>query len=223
MKRGLFNYLLEVGLAGSGKMMESYRLEKGHLIYQPPQRITPIFEIASGSVKIGSYSPTGEEVCYDILKPGDFFGNLNCLEGQFSEFAKTLSPVELRAYDADFFKETIYNNPELAAWFFKELVRRWCRAEDRLYAVRSLDAAEKVKRILPYFQDQITDPSGQTNPLLKLITFQDLADLTGLTRQTVSKVMRVNRVRQGNLTPTFPQNSRESGALHTNNHLKVMH
>lgn len=192
MKHGPFKYLLEEGLTGSGIMMESYRLEKGHLIYQPPQRITPIFEIVSGAVRIGSYSPEGEEVCYDILKPGDFFGNLNCLGGQFSEFAKTLSPVKLRAYDVDFFKETIYNNPKLAAWFFKELVRRWCRAEDRLFAVRSLDATEKVKRILPYFQDQITDPDGKTNPLLKLITFQDLADLTGLTRQTVSKVMQVD-------------------------------
>jgi CRP-like cAMP-binding protein len=195
MKHGPFTYLLEEVLEGSGKMMESYHLEKGHLIYQPPQRITPIFEIVSGAVRIGSYSPAGEEVCYDILKPGDFFGNLNCLGGQFSEFAKSLTPVELRAYDADFFKETIYNNPKLSAWFFKELVRRWCRAEDRLYAVRSLDAAEKIKRILPYFQDQITDSSGKTNPLLKLITFQDLADLTGLTRQTVSKVMRVDVLR----------------------------
>jgi CRP-like cAMP-binding protein len=195
MKRGPYHYLLEESMAGGGKLIEGIIYEKNHLIYQPPQRITPIFEIVSGAVRIGSYSPAGEEVCYDILKPGDFFGNLNCLGGQFSEFAKSLTPVELRAYDADFFKETIYNNPKLAAWFFKELVRRWCRAEARLYAVRSLDAAEKVKRILPYFQEQITDPSGKTSPLLKLITFQDLADLTGLTRQTVSKVMRIDILR----------------------------
>lgn len=165
-------------------------MDKGHLIYRPPQRITPIFEIVAGAVKIGSYSPEGVEVCYDILKPGDFFGNLQYLNGQFSEFAKTLTTAEFRAYDPDFFKHLVTHQPILSEWFCRELVSRWCRAEDRLYAVRSLDATEKIKRILPYFQKQITDASGKTFHLLKLTTFQDIADLTGLTRQTVSKVMQ---------------------------------
>jgi CRP-like cAMP-binding protein len=195
MKNGPFNYLIEAGIEVSGKLMESVHLEKGHLIYQPPQRITPIYEIISGAVKIGSYSPQGEEVCYDILKPGDFFGNLQYLNGQFSEFAKTLSTAELRAYDPDFFKQLVTNQPILSEWFFKELVSRWCRAEDRLFAVRSLDPTEKVKRILPYFQNQITDADGKTFNLRKMVTLQDIADLTGLTRQTVSKVLQEDLMR----------------------------
>lgn len=195
MKTGPFNYLIEEGIEISGKLMESLHLEKGHLIYQPPQRITPIYEILSGAVKIGSYSPEGIEVCYDILKPGDFFGNLQYLNGQFCEFSKTLTSVEMRVYDPDFFKQLVTNQPKLSEWFIKELVSRWCRAEDRLYAVRSLDAPEKVKRILPYFQDQLKDAAGKNFNLLTLVTFQDIADLTGLTRQTVSKVMREDFMR----------------------------
>lgn len=189
MQYGPFQYLQEEEIAVSGKLMETIFLEKGHLIYQPPQRITPIFEILSGAVKIGSYSPEGEEVCYDILRPGDFFGNLQYLNGQFSEFSKTLTATELRVYDVDFFKQMVTNSPKLAEWFFKELVSRWCRAEDRLYAVRSLNPREKVKKILPYFQDQIKDATGKSFQLQKIVTFQDIADLTGLSRQTVSKVM----------------------------------
>ncbi len=189
MQYGPFQYLQEEEIAVSGKLMETIFLEKGHLIYQPPQRITPIFEILSGAVKIGSYSPEGEEVCYDILRPGDFFGNLQYLNGQFSEFSKTLTATELRVYDVDFFKQLVTNSPKLAGWFFKELVSRWCRAEDRLYAVRSLTPREKVKKILPLFQDQIKDALGKTIQLQKIVTFQDVADLTGLSRQTVSKVM----------------------------------
>jgi CRP-like cAMP-binding protein len=195
MKTGPFNYLIEEEIEVSGKLMESVHLEKGHLIYQPPQRITPIYEIVSGAVKIGSYSPEGVEVCYDILRPGDFFGNLQYLNGQFSEFSKTLTSTELRVYDADFFKQLVTNQPKLAEWFFKELVIRWCRAENRLYAVRSLDPSEKVKRILPYFQDQITDADGKIFNLRKMVTLQDIADLTGLTRQTVSKVLREDLIR----------------------------
>ncbi|MEX2569060.1 MAG: hypothetical protein WD431_24165 [Cyclobacteriaceae bacterium] len=75
--------------------METIHLDKGHFIYRPPQRITPIFEIETEAVKIGAYSPDGVE-------PGDFFGNLRHMNGQFSEFAKTLSSVELRAIAAYF-------------------------------------------------------------------------------------------------------------------------
>ncbi|MCL6261046.1 Crp/Fnr family transcriptional regulator [Aquiflexum sp. TKW24L] len=190
METGPFTYLVEEGIEVNGKLMESFQMEKGHLIYQPPQKITPIYEILSGAVKIGSYSNQGIEVCYDILKPGDFFGNLQYLDGKFSEFAKTLSAVELRAYDPDFFKQLVTNQPKLSEWFCRELVSRWCQAEDRLYAVRSLDAAGKVKRLIPSFQYKIKDASGKTFNLMDLVTFQDIADLTGLSRQTVSKVIQ---------------------------------
>lgn len=195
MKYGPFTYLAEEGIEVSGRLLETIQLEKGHLIYQPPQLITPIFEIVSGAVKIGSYSPEGNEVCYDILRPGDFFGNLQYFDGNFSEFCKTLTSTELRVYDPDFFKQLVANQPKLAEWFFKELVIRWCRAENRLYAIRSLDPAEKVKRVLPYFQDQITDADGKTLNLRNMVTLQDIADLTGLTRQTVSKVLREDVLR----------------------------
>lgn len=198
---GPFEYLVEERIEVSERLLETIILEKGNFLYQPPKRITPIFEIVSGAVKIGSYSPEGEEVCYDILKPGDFFGNLDLLNGKFSEFSKTLTSAKLRMYDVDFFKQLVTNQPKLAQWFIKELVIRWCRAEERLFAIRSLDPLEKVKRILPYFQDQIIDSSGNSVILRRLVTLQDIADLTGLTRQTVSKVLQEDAL--------FPQKIRK--------------
>lgn len=127
--------------------MKNLELEKGIILYQPPQRITPIYEIIQGAIRIGTYSPFGEEVCYDILKSGDFFGNLQYLNGQFSEFAKTLTTVRLRVYDSGFFRHVNTHIPEAANWFAYHLVSRWCRAESRLFAVRSLDAFELIGKI----------------------------------------------------------------------------
>lgn len=190
MKYGPFNYLEEEKRKVSKSLLDTICVERGHFIYQPPQRITPIYEIVTGAVKIGAYSPKGEEVCYDILKPGDFFGNFQYLSGQFCEFSKTLTTTELRVYDLEFFKELVTNTPKLADWFFKELIVRWCRAEDRLYSTRCLNPEQKVKKILPNFFEEIKEVTGKTLQLQKIVTFQDIADLTGLTRQTVSKVMQ---------------------------------
>ncbi len=178
---------LDSTILGEIRLME---IEKGAFLYQPPQRITPIFEIVAGVIKIGSYSPEGEEVCYDILKPGDFFGNLQFLNGQFSEFSKALCPVRLRVYEHSLFMKLTREVTEFGEWFNYQLVSRWCRAEDRLFAVRSMGAVEKVRRILPHFQERVVDSQGKNVQLLKLCTFQDIADLTGLSRQTVSKVLK---------------------------------
>lgn len=196
MEFDLYKFLCKRG-EGAFSQVKMLELNKDLLLYQPPQRITPIYELVKGVVKIGTYSRDGEEICYDVLKPGDFFGNLQYLNGQFSEFAKTLTPVVLRSYDVDFFKKITTQIPDVASWFSYQLVSRWCRAEDRLFAVRSLSAQEKVQRILKQFQEQIEDGTGKNHSLVNLLTLQDMADLTGMTRQTVSKVIKEELFRAG--------------------------
>lgn len=185
-----YNFLSAKNPEAISKYVNTVEFEKGQLLYQPPQRITPIYEIVSGAIRIGTYSPKGMEVCYDILRPGEFFGNLRYLNGQFSEFAKALSWVIVREYDCDFFKRVTVVDPDISQWFNIQLVKRWSRAENRLYAVRSLDPGSRVKKIMVDFQNQIEDSSGRMINLQKIVTLQDIADLTGLTRQTVSKVLK---------------------------------
>lgn len=147
MEFSLFEFLKDREIEGLSTEVKNLELEKGIILYQPPQRITPIYEIIHGAIRIGTYSPLGEEVCYDILKTGDFFGNLQYLNGQFSEFAKTFTTVRLRVYDSGFFRHVTTHIPEAANWFAYHLVSRWCRAESRLFVVRSLDAFELIGKI----------------------------------------------------------------------------
>ena len=190
MELSLYEFLVESDEEGLSLKVKTLVEGKGIILYQPPQRITPIYEIIKGAIRIGSYSSNGGEICYDILKPGDFFGNLQYLNGQFSEFAKTLTPVSLRLYEQPFFKKVTNHIPEVSEWFSVKLVKRWCQAEERLFAVRSLDPKENVQRVLKQFQESIEDGDGKKQILTDLITLQDIADLTGLTRQTVSNVIK---------------------------------
>jgi CRP-like cAMP-binding protein len=176
------------------RQVVSKSFAKGIYLYQPPLQFTPIYEIVSGLVKIGTYSSDGKEVCFDILGPGDFFGNLRYLEGQFFEFSKSLTKIELRVYEHDFFRKLIVNEPAVSEWFNHQVVKRWFRAEDRLFAIRDQDAKGKIQKVLKGFE------SIRPEDYHRYITYQDLADLTGLTRQTVSKVMKkIEEVGLGNL------------------------
>lgn len=77
MDFNLFDYLTEKKGAIAFNEVGTIYVKKGIILYQPPQRNTPIYEIVQGAIRIGTYSPIGEEVCYDILKTGDFLATSN--------------------------------------------------------------------------------------------------------------------------------------------------
>ncbi|MEB2774138.1 Crp/Fnr family transcriptional regulator [Algoriphagus sp. D3-2-R+10] len=185
-----YNFLSSSNPEALSRFVTTLEVDKNYIFYKPPQRVTPIYEIVKGAVRIGTYSSSGNEVCYDILRPGEFFGNLRYLNGQFSEFSKSLTSVLVREYDADFFKRIIVYDPPVSEWFNIQLVKRWCRTEDRLSAVRSQNAVDKVKKTIADFDQVLEDGSGKSFNLKKIVTLQDIADLTGLTRQTVSKTIK---------------------------------
>ncbi|MEM6844532.1 MAG: Crp/Fnr family transcriptional regulator [Bacteroidota bacterium] len=165
-------------------------------IYLPTDRPDRLFILNRGAVKLGNYSPKGVEVTYDIVCPGEFFGNLQYLPGNvFSEFAKALSPVEVYSYPTRLFKEMIQQNTRVAEYFHKVMVRRWCRTETKLFANASLSPIERVKQLLSQYQQQVTTDTKKTVPIHTLLTQKDIANLTGLTRQTVAQIMKNRHVK----------------------------
>lgn len=190
MVTNLYDYLRDVCQDSLATNIQERVVNAQTILYQPPQRVTPIFEVVRGVVKVGSHSSKGEEVTHYVLKPGDFFGNLQYLNVGFAEFAKTLTAVQLRAYNPSFFRTVTTQYPEVSEWFAKKLVGRWYQAEKQLFTVTGLNAQEKVARTLIQYEGIIEDAGGRKLLLRELLTLQDIADLTGMTRQTVSKVVK---------------------------------
>jgi CRP-like cAMP-binding protein len=187
---GPFDFLAEKDPEFWGRFMEELWAEKGCILYHPPINVTPMYQIQSGLVKIGGYSEEGKEVCYDILQPGEFFGNLRYLDGKFFEFAKVLKTVKLRKFDSDYFKYLVVHEPTVSEWFNKQVVKRWCRAEERLFSIRSLNPDERVSRVVSFYGNDLISESKKKTTIMNFISIQDIADLTGLTRQTTSKILR---------------------------------
>ncbi|MEO0331480.1 MAG: Crp/Fnr family transcriptional regulator [Bacteroidota bacterium] len=164
---------------------------RGEFIYLPTDRLDRLFILNQGAVKLGSYSSKGTEVTYDIVYPGEFFGNLQYLPGNvFSEFAKALSPVEVYSYSTPLFKELIQQNTRVAERFHEVMVRRWCRAEAKLLANASLSPTNRVQQLLQQYQQKVTTDTRKSVPIHALLTQKDIANLTGLTRQTVAQIMK---------------------------------
>lgn len=163
---------------------------KGEYLYQPPEMPNEVFEIISGVVKIGSYTVKGEDACYDFLFNREIIGNLRYLDGQFFEFAKAATDLEVITYDLNLYKHYIVHDPVVSEWFNRTVVSRWCRMETRLFKICTLSPKERVINLFQEFDMAITCPNYKQIWIPDLLTDKDIAQLTGLTRQTVSKILR---------------------------------
>jgi CRP/FNR family transcriptional regulator, cyclic AMP receptor protein len=166
------------------------RYRKGEYIYAPPTRLNYICELISGSVKLGCFSDK-EDVVHEILEPGEFFGNFRYLKGQlFAEHSRAVVTSEIRLYEIDFFKDVINRDPVTSDWFMAQITSRWRKTECRLLEITSYEPRQRIRRLYQQLTRSVLDAHQQVYRLNELITFKEMADLTGTTRQLVAQEIK---------------------------------
>jgi len=185
-----YNYLKEQNYPILSDYVEEITVKRNEYIYRPPFADNFIYEIVSGAIKLGSYSESGEEFVYDVIRTGDFFGNLKYLNGQFFEYSKSLISTDIRIYDLKFFKKQVTENPKLAEWFISYIVKRWCISEKKLGKINERGTDEKLQYLMQSLDMLVYDTNKKEHLLFHLLTQKDLADLMGTTRQTISTMLK---------------------------------
>ncbi|MEM7549647.1 MAG: Crp/Fnr family transcriptional regulator [Bacteroidota bacterium] len=160
---------------------------KGEYIYRPPFDTQHIYQITEGVVKIGSYDDKGNRIIYDVLIPGDMFGNLGFLNREFNEFSKAITHINLNVINVSSFRKVLDEDTKLSNWFQKYIVGRWCKSESRLFSIASQDV---VNRVIFLFRELKPHYEKFDLNFESLLKHQDIANLVGATRQTVSKAMK---------------------------------
>jgi CRP/FNR family transcriptional regulator, cyclic AMP receptor protein len=187
---GLFAYLQCKNDSRLAQHVLVKKYKKGAYIYAPPTRMNYICEIVSGAVKLGCFSDK-EDVIHELLEPGEFFGNFRYLPGKpFAEHSRTIVASEVRLYEIDFFKDIINRDPVTSDWFMATITSRWCKTECRLQEITSYEPRQRIRRLYQQLSRPVVDAYQQVYQLNDLITFKEMADLTGTTRQLVAQELK---------------------------------
>jgi len=188
--KGLYPYLLSKHDSRIAEHILVRKYKKGAYIYAPPARMNYICEVVSGGVKLGCFSDK-EDVIHELLEPGEFFGNFRYLPGKlFAEHSRTIVASEIRLYEIDFFKDIINRDPVTSDWFMARITSRWCKTESRLQEITSYEPRQRIRRLYQQLSRPVTDAYQQVYQLNELITFKEMADLTGTTRQLVAQELK---------------------------------
>lgn len=175
------------------------RAPKFQFIFMPDETADQLYVLGKGRVKTGTFSADGREVIKEILQPETMFGDLALAgETKRSEFAQALhDEVEYLSFKVVDFQQLMQQNQRLVFACLQHLTQRLQRVEERLAKLVLKDARERIIEFLVETAGKEGRRVGYETLLKHHLTQQDIANLTGTSRQTVTSVL--NDLRKSNL------------------------
>jgi CRP-like cAMP-binding protein len=155
--------------------------------------------LVQGTIKIGIYSPDGREIIKSIQHPLTMFGELGITgEGQRAEFACAMNQeVKFCVVRVDDFKRLLQKNFDLAQAVMLYLGERLRKAERQWESLILKDVRTRIVEFLKESADKRGRQVGFETLVKHGLTQQDIANLVGASRQTVTAIL--NELRKSNL------------------------
>lgn len=172
------------------------QFSKGSFIYFPKDVADKVFIIKSGRVKIGAYSQEGKEVIRNVLTAGEIFGELSILgENRRTEFAQAMEDVSLYMLSTSNMKDLMHHNPMFSLQITQMIGRKLKKAQQRLESQVFKSAKSRIIEFLTNLAKERGQRVGYELLVRQFLTHQEIANLTGTSRQTVTTILNELRTK----------------------------
>jgi len=127
-------------------------------------------------------------VIKEIIQQGELFGQItlekNSMNGEFAQAYK--AGVSLCAFSIDDFEKLLQKKPALALKYSKQVGSKLRHIENRLVNLLNKDVKTRLTNFLWQLAQKHADPSANTFCIPNYLTHEDIANLIGSSRQTVT-------------------------------------
>lgn len=158
------------------------------LVIKPDQMLDAIYFVKTGYVKQSAIGPNGDEFILNIYKPGSFFAISLALHRHESHYSfEAMTDVELVKAPTKEILQLLRTKPDLAYDLLMRVTSGLNSMVSRMETIIFGSAGQKVAAAVWQNAHRFgkKQPDGSITLQLPL-THQQLASLTGLTRETVS-------------------------------------
>ena len=170
------------------------RYRAGAYIFNTGQPATCLFLLVEGLVRVGYIAPDGDYRILDICEAGDIFGEMFMGDYRFRiGQAQAMRDVCVYMVSEEELHALIQQYPPVAVAYIQHLSDSKRRAFAHLHALQRSEARARLLGTLLSLARKMCCSNGEEFVLHPAITQQDLADMTGLNRSTVSSI--INRLR----------------------------
>ena len=150
-----------------------------------------LFVIHRGQVKVSIVSEDGREVILSMLGAGDFFGEMSLLDGNpRSANVTTMQETEIVMIRRADFLRLIQNTPQIAVKLLSVLAGRLRKTDRKIEGLALSDVTGRITQTLLQLAEEQGVPTPEGILIRNRPTHQDLANMSGTTRETVSRVLK---------------------------------
>lgn len=194
----LFSGLEPEDLQTLSKYLYHKSVTRSQVLFQQGDKGDEFLIVTEGSVKVELVNPDGKELTLAILKPYQFLGELALLD-DFPRSANViaLEDSQLLALNKRDFLHVVSQYPRIYGPITRQLTRRVRVLTDDIASMAFLDSFTRTARKLVNLAQDLGLPGpGPSVTIPQPLTHQELANLVGATRETVSKVLSDMRSRR---------------------------
>ncbi len=186
----LFRPLSDAQLDAALRDAVPCRLEAGEVAYRQGADGAHFFVLLHGCLKVTQLTSEGDQVVVRYVNPGDMFG-LACAMRQSCYPATVLAVQEsvCLAWPASAWEGFIASHPQLSAIALQTMGQRLQDAHLRIQELSTDEVEQRVARAILRLVQQSGQPMQDGIGIGFPITRQDVAEMTGTTLHTVSRLL----------------------------------
>jgi CRP/FNR family transcriptional regulator len=149
-----------------------------------------MYIILSGKVKVIRTTEDGKEIILAIHHSGNFFGEMSLIDGKTSPASVVATEDSLVSIISknDFFS-ILFSQPKVMKSLLNILCARLRKSWDTIQLLNFNNAAQRTKMLFLMLSDEYGEKTSEGVILNIKLTHQDISDMTGLTRETVTRVI----------------------------------
>lgn len=215
----IFEHLEERALVDLHRRMAVRHWHGGSIIMGQNEPGDALCVLVQGRARVALFGENGREMILAVLQPGDFFGEMSLFDGK-PRSANVLADEDsvLLVLDRASFLEHLKEHPETAIRLLREMAAKLRRANDTINNLALHDVTSRLSRTLLKLAEEEGEQQTEGILIRRRPTQQDLANMVGTCRETVSRALSalarrglvVSRGRSLLLRPEFVQAWREA-------------
>jgi CRP/FNR family transcriptional regulator, cyclic AMP receptor protein len=166
--------------------------KKDEVIFFEDEIGQELFLIEKGKVKIVKITKNGEELILNIFCHHEIFAGIVMFDnGPYPATAIAMEDSIINKIKTNNLKTLISKYPDITIKIMKIIAERIRRAQQNQRNLGLKNAKEKVASLLNYLAERYGEKKGNKIKIDIKITQEEIADMTGTTRETISRTINL--------------------------------
>ena len=164
------------------------KVKKSAVIFHKGDIGSKLYAVRSGAVRISTPSEQGKDAIFNLVVPGELFGEIAFLDGgQRTADAVAIDNCELLVIERRDFIPLLRDNPEIAIRLIKVLCGRLRRTSEQVEDIVFLGLPNRLAKALLH----LYGPSGQAASSNKIhVTQREISQMIGVSRESANKQLQ---------------------------------